>query len=211
MDISWLGHACVRLRTQRAAIVMDPVDRESGFSMGRPTADIVTVSNPNPAHSNVRGVRGSPLVLDGPGEYEVRGVMLMGIETSLTASENGVAPERNTSFVVESEDIRVAHLGGLGAPLTDEQAGELAEVDVLIIPVGGEQAIDADAAARILRQLDPAVVIPLHYNDQQPEALKRFVQAVGVEPEEPEQRVSFQRRGLRGEKVRLVLLQPRAG
>lgn len=218
MDISWLGHACVRVRSRQTAVVMDPCDKASGFDMGRPTADIVTISNDDPHHSNRRGVRGQPLEIDGPGEYEVGGVQITGVATYLEPPTEGQPARRNTAYVVEGEELRLAHLGGLGAPLTAEQAEQLSNVDILVVPIGAGGAFDAEQAARTVRTLEPKVVIPVHYavtgrpvkggdgGDDSP--LKKFITAAGVEPEQGEQRLTIQRRGL-GETLRIVLLEPR--
>jgi len=191
-------------------IVMDPVDRESGYDMGRPTADIVTVSSAaNVSHANTRGIRGEFTILDAPGEYEIRGVQLMGVATRPPRVEGEPLGERNTIFVVEAEDLRVAHLGGLGWRMSPDQAEQLGEIDVLIIPIGGTPVLDAAEAARLVREIDPKVVIPMHYtpdeNDLPPQD---FIKAVGATPEAPTNRASIQRRGL-GENTRLVVLQPR--
>ena len=210
MEISWLGHACIRVRTQQTAVVMDPCDRSSGFDMGRPTADVVTVSNAEPQHSNVRGVRGKPLAIDGPGEYEIKGVQVTGVATYLEPPVEGEPAERNTAFLVESEELHLAHLGGIGAPLTADQAELLSSVDILVLPIGGP-TLSAEEAARIVRALEPTIVIPVHYpvdGRGNGEALKKFISNVGVEPDEPVQRLSVQRRGL-GDTLRVVLLQPR--
>ena len=163
MDISWLGHACIRLRTLQTAVVMDPCDKSSGFDMGRPAADIVTISNSDPHHSHLRGLRGDPIVVDGPGEYETKGVQLTGIATYLSAPAAGAKPERNTAFLVESEELRLAHLGGLGTQLTTEQAEQLSNIDILVLPIGGGTTLDAEEATRIVRTLEPKVAIPVHY------------------------------------------------
>ena len=138
MDISWLGHACFRVRADGAFIVMDPAGRDTGYDIGRPTADIVTISHPDPAFDNVRGVRGDPLTLDGPGEYEVKGTQLLGIATGLRPASEDARSGRNVAFVLEAEDLRVAHLGGLGTRLTAEQKDQLGDIDVLLVPVGGD-------------------------------------------------------------------------
>lgn len=212
MDISWLGHACVRVRTQHGAVVMDPCDKQSGFDMGRPTADIVTVSHADPHHSYVGGVRGDPVHITGPGEYEISGVQIIGIATHLRPATEGVPPERNVAYMLEAEDLSLAHLGGLGTPLTAEQTEQLSNVDIVMLPIGGGATLDPEQAARVVRDLDPSVVIPLHYPTQSPDGedgpLKAFISSLGVEPGEPVRRVSIQRRGL-GEGLRLVLLEPR--
>ncbi len=210
MDISWLGHACVRVRAGGTFVVMDPASRETGYDMGRPTADIVTISHPDPGHNNVKGLRGEPLVLDGPGEYEVKGVLFLGVATGLRPANEGERPGLNVTFVVESEDLRVAHLGALGTRLTADQKDQLGDIDVLLIPLGGDTTIDPAEAARITRELEPRVVIPILYQPGEGGvAPPEFVRAIGVEAEPPTARVTLQKRGL-GEKLRLIILEPRA-
>jgi len=210
MDISWLGHACLRLRAGGTFVVMDPTSRESGYDMGRPTAEVVTVSHDDPAHNNVRGLRGDPLVLDGPGEYEVQGVQVLGVASGLRPANEGARPGRNVAFVVEAEDLRLAHLGGLGTRITAEQAEQFGAIDVLVLPVGGGLVLDAAEAARVVRELEPRVVIPVQYApDESGGAPTEFVKALGIEPEAAVARLTLQKRGL-GEKTRLVLLEPRA-
>lgn len=216
MDISWLGHACIRLRAAGATLIMDPASRETGYDMARPNADVVTVSHSDPAHSNRKGVRGEPLVLDGPGEYEVRGVHVLGVSSWLGAGpavEGGEgeepARERNVIFVVEAEELRVAHLGGLTTRLTAEQREQVGDVDVLIVPVGGEPALAAPELTRLARELEAKVVIPMRYTpDEQGLPPADLVRAAAVEPERPGNRFTIQRRSV-GETLRLVVLDPR--
>ena len=213
MDISWLGHACIRIRAQQTYVIMDPCDKESGYDMGRPVADLVTVSNPDPHHSNVKGVRGEPLAVSGPGEYEVKGVQVTGVATFLSPPEDEIPTPRNTVFVVEAEELHLAHLGGIGAPLNTEQARELTGVDILIVPLGGPEGFGVNEAARTVRALEPSVVIPVLYPTKGAGAgedgpLAQFVSGVGVEPEAAEARVTLLRRGL-PETLQMLLLEPR--
>lgn len=210
MDISWLGHACIRVRAGGIFVVMDPTGRETGYDMGRPTADIVTISHADPGHDNVRGLRGEPLSLVGPGEYEVNGVQFLGVATALRPAAEGEVPERNVAFVVEAEELRLAHLGALGTRLTAEQKEQLGDIDVLIVPIGGEGALDAAEAARVTRELEPRVVIPILYRPGEGGvAPAEFVRAIGVEADPPVARVTLQKRGL-AEKLRLIVLEPRS-
>lgn len=210
MDISWLGHACVRIRAGGTFVVMDPASRETGYDMGRPTADVVTVSHADAGHNNVKGLRGEPLVLTGPGEYEVKGVQFLGVATGLRPAEDGARPGLNVAFVVESEDLRVLHLGAIGTRLTAEQKEQLGDVDVLLVPLDGEGALDPAEAARMTRELEPRVVIPILFRPGEGGiAPAEFVRAIGVEAEAPTGRVTLQKRGL-GEKLRLIVLEPRA-
>jgi L-ascorbate metabolism protein UlaG (beta-lactamase superfamily) len=221
VDISWLGHACVRIRTRHAAVVMDPADKSAGFDMGRPTADIVTVSRHHPHHDHVAGVRGQPIVIDGPGEYEISGVQLFGVPSPLPGGNgngngNGEAapeaPGRNTAFLIEAEGLRVAHLGGGCAPPRAEEAELFSNVDILIVAIDGEEAIEPAAAARTVRDLEPTIVIPVSYpgpdGREKTSALGAFLEASGLSAEDPQPKLSIQPRGL-GEQQRVVLLEAR--
>jgi len=210
LDITWLGHACIRIRTRDAAVLCDPVDKSSGYDMARPTADIVTVSRHIPLHGHLAGVKGESIVIDGPGEYEIRGIQIQGIATALRAPE-GSEPGRNISFMLTAEDLHVAHLGGIGSPPTAEQTELLSNADVLIVPIGDGGALTADEAARTVRALEPRVIIPVCYHPgAEPDLLKAFLTAVGIAAEPPVARLSIQARAL-GDKRQVLLLEPRGG
>ena len=214
MDISWLGHACVRLRTRQAAVVMDPAAREAGFDMGRPSADIVTISRRDPRHAHAAGVRGQPIVIDGPGEYEIEGVQLFGLPgPPPDAAEDGEGdpPGRSTAYVVEADGLRLAHSGGGGAPPDAEDAALFSSLDILLIPIGGEDAAP-ERAARTVRDLEPTIVIPIGYPGPQAQgeggaALRAFLDAAGLAPGDPLPKLSVRPRQV-GEERRAVLLLP---
>ena len=184
MEITWLGHSCFRLRGRDAAVVMDPCGKETGYNISRPAADIVTVSHEHPAHNNVGGVAGSPRVVQGPGEFEIAGVLIMGIPT-YHDSEKGQKLGKNTAYVVELDDVRVCHLGDIGHVPTPEQVEELSGVDILLAPVGGGTTINAAAAVETISLLEPKLVIPMHYKtdatkDGGLEPLDRFIKEMGA-------------------------------
>lgn len=210
MEITWLGHACVRIRTRQAIVLMDPYERSNGLDMGRPTADIVTVSHDHPLHSHVAGVKGEPLVIDGPGEYEVQGVQILGVATSLRPAGEDALPGRNVVYLMEAEGIHVAQLGDIGIQPTAADAEPLVNADVLILPIG-EGTLEPDQAARTVRMLEPSIAIPTGYDTNGPDdpRLKAFLAAVGIEPEPPVAKLVIQGRGGLGEKQRIVLLEPR--
>ena len=183
MEITWLGHSCFRLRGKDATLVMDPCGKETGYNISRPTADIVTVSHDHPGHNNVSGVAGSPRVLQGPGEFESAGVLIMGIRTYHDGAK-GKTLGKNTAYVIELDDVRVCHLGDIGHVPTPEQVEELSGVDVLLAPVGGNNTIGAAAAAETISLLEPKLVIPMHYqtaaSKQELEPLERFLKEMGA-------------------------------
>ncbi len=214
MDISWLGFAALRIRTRTASVVMEPAARSAGVDMGRPTATIATVSHDHPSHAHVAGIRGEPIVLTRPGEYEIEGVQLMGVATHLAPVAEGddTSPGgRNVVFVLEAEQLRLAHLGAMGTPPTSEETEQLAGVDVLVVPVGSESALLTSDAARLTRQLEPRAVIPVCYTHDKSGAsaeLSAYLTALGLEAEEPVARLSLQRRGL-SDTTRVLLLESR--
>lgn len=183
MEITWLGHSCFRLRGRDAAAVTDPCAKSTGYSIGRPTADIVTVSHDHPGHNNVAAVAGSPRVVQGPGEFEIAGVLIMGIRT-YHDQQNGDRLGRNISYVLELDDVRVCHLGDLGHVPTPEQVEELSRVDILLAPVGGGSTIGAAAAAETVSLLEPKLIIPMHYRTPAAKAeldpLDRFLKEMGA-------------------------------
>jgi L-ascorbate metabolism protein UlaG (beta-lactamase superfamily) len=199
MEISWLGHSCFRIRGSHATIITDPYSPSLGYSLGKPTARIVTVSHQHSGHSYVQGVGGEPRSVTGPGEYEISGVLIIGIDT-FHDREKGRKRGKNTVYLLEVDEIAVCHLGDLGHVLTAEQVEELGDVDVLLLPVGGVSTIDAPMAAEVVRQLEPKVVVPMHYKTEalswELEPVERFLKEIGVEQVVSQPKLSFTKSSL---------------
>ena len=174
MEIVWLGHSCFRIKGSSAVVITDPYSPESGYSLGQPTAEIVTVSHAHSGHSYTQGITGEHRAVTRPGEYEINGVLIIGIATFHDA-EGGKNLGKNTAFVIQVDEISICHLGDLGHTLTPQQLEEIDNVDVLLLPVGGVSTIDATVAAEVVRQLEPKLVVPMHYKT---EALKRELEPV---------------------------------
>ena len=184
MEITWLGHSCFRLRSRESFVVTDPCDKSTGYTIGRPTASVVTVSHDHPGHNNIAAVAGSPRVIQGPGEFEISGVLITGIRT-YHDDEQGERLGKNVAYVLELDEVRVCHLGDLGHVPTAEQVEELSGVDVLLTPVGGGSTISASAAAETVSLLAPKLVIPMHYQTpaskkKDLESLDRFLKEMGA-------------------------------
>ncbi|MDP3882492.1 MAG: MBL fold metallo-hydrolase [Candidatus Staskawiczbacteria bacterium] len=178
--IQWAGQSCFQIsvsnsRDHSADIVIDPFDEETGLKAPNFSADIALVTHGHHDHNNIKALKparsatqgvaggGEPFIIDGPGEYEVKGVFVQGIPSfhdNIEGKERG----QNTIYLIEAEDIKICHLGDLGQKqLTDEQLEKIDSVDVLMIPVGGEYTIDSQEAQKIISQIEPLVVIPMHY------------------------------------------------
>jgi L-ascorbate metabolism protein UlaG (beta-lactamase superfamily) len=183
MDITWLGHSCFRLKGSHATVITDPYSAGLGYSLGKPTARIVTVSHEHPGHCYIDGVGGQPRVVNRPGEYEISEVLIIGIAT-FHDGEGGKKRGKNIVYLMEIDEVAVCHLGDLGHVLTSEQIEDIGNVDVLLLPVGGVSTINAPMAAEVVRQLEPKVVIPMHYKTPalkvELEAVDRFLKEIGA-------------------------------
>ncbi|MGQ9628544.1 MAG: MBL fold metallo-hydrolase [Anaerolineae bacterium] len=183
MEITWYGHSCFRLKDRNITILTDPYSREIGYNLPRVQADVVTVSHDHPGHNWTQGVKGQPRILDGPGEYEIRGVFITGIST-FHDDKQGANSGRNTVFLFEFDDLTVCHLGDIGHVPTQAQVETLSETDVLLIPVGGGGTINAAQAAEVISALEPRLVIPMHYKTEfcqlKLDPLSRFLKEMGL-------------------------------
>ncbi|MFC2026350.1 MBL fold metallo-hydrolase [Chloroflexota bacterium] len=199
MEISWLGHSCFRLKGKQATIITDPFSPELGYSPGKLTAQIVTVSHKHLGHSYVQGIGGSPRQVTGPGEYEISNVLIIGIAT-FHDKDSGRLRGKNTAYLIEIDDISICHLGDLGHALTDEQVEELGKIDVLLVPVGGVSTINAATAAEIVRQLEPNIVMPMHYKTQalnrELEPVETFLKEIGAHDITPQAKLFLAKTGL---------------
>ncbi len=184
MEIIWYGQSCFRLRDKLATVVTDPYDKSIGYVLPRVRADIVTVSHDHPDHNYVKGVRGNPKVIDGPGEYEVRGVFITGIPT-YHDRRKGASRGRNTVFLFDFDGLTVCHLGDLGHIPTQSQVEAMSDIDILLIPVGSVSTINAAQAAEVISLLEPRIVIPMHYKTKwvkvKLDPVSKFLKEMGLD------------------------------
>jgi L-ascorbate metabolism protein UlaG (beta-lactamase superfamily) len=167
MEITWFGHSCFRLRDREATVITDPFDKSLGYEPPRVRADVVTVSCDDPYHNHHAGVKGEFKVVDGPGEYEIKSVFITGIATYPSRRRrkgNGEEEDRrNVIFVFEFDNLTVCHLGELAQVPSQTQVEALSDVDVLLVPVGGGNSLNATQAAEVISLIEPYIVIPMHY------------------------------------------------
>ena len=162
MEIVWLGHSSFRIRAREATVITDPCPPSTGYTIGKPTADVVSLSHAHDDHTYLKAIAGKPIVIDSPGEYEISGTFLTAIPT-YHDGEKGGELGKNLVFVIEMEGIKICHLGDLGHVPTADQAEGMTGADVLMIPVGGDSTIDGAKAAEIVSTLDARIIIPMHY------------------------------------------------
>ncbi len=164
MDITYLGHSSFRIRGKNATVVTDPYDSDMvGLKFPKHVAaDIVTISHDHKDHNAVEAIEESPYVINGPGEYEIKGVGIVGVSV-FHDNENGAKRGKNTIYRIEIDGISVVHLGDLGHVMNSAQVDELDGVNILLVPVGGVYTIDPSQATQLINDIEPSIVIPMHY------------------------------------------------
>ncbi|MGD0576875.1 MAG: MBL fold metallo-hydrolase [Candidatus Staskawiczbacteria bacterium] len=215
--IYWAGQSCFQIsvstsKDHSADIVIDPYDEKIGLKLPNLSADIVLVTHNHFDHNNVKAVKGEPFVIDGPGEYEVKEVFINGIP-SFHDDKEGKERGQNTIYVIEAEDLRFCHLGDLGQKLlTDEQLERIDAIDVLMIPVGGGPTIDSSTAQKIISQIEPRIVIPMHYKlpklNMEFDDVSKFLKTMGKPSVAPQDKFVVKTSTLPKEGMEIVVLQP---
>ncbi len=171
MKIKWYGHAAFLIASdQGIRMILDPYEPGAfggQLSYGRigDQAEIVLTSHDHADHNYTKGLLGSPQVVSGSGSKIVKGISIKGISTYHDPSK-GKERGTNTIFNLQVDGIQVCHLGDLGHVLSDKEVNEIGPVDILLIPVGGYFTIDAKEATRVVEQIHPKVVIPMHFKTE---------------------------------------------
>ena len=185
MEIFWYGHSCFRF-TERgmATVVTDPYDhQQAGYEPLRVKADIVTISHDTAGHNYLQAVKGDYRVIRGPGEYEIGGVFITGVQTNgVSKKEKSETP--NTLYVIDYNGLTIAHFGDLNRVPPQSEIEALGTINVALVPVGGGGGLNADRAAEVVSLVEPNIVIPMHYATETSkpklDSLNKFMKAMGV-------------------------------
>jgi len=214
MQIQYIGHACFKLigkdnKGNAVSLVTDPFGPEYGLCLPSTEADIVTVSHQHKDHNNIGGIKGAPYVIDTPGEYEVRDVFIQGID-SFHDEKGGVERGANIIYRISIEDLVITHLGDLGHALDTKQSERLEGTDILFIPVGGIYTLNASKAVEVINQIEPRMVIPMHYKTTglkiELDVLEKFIKEIGIKPTE-EEKLKIAKKDLPIEDMELVVFK----
>jgi L-ascorbate metabolism protein UlaG (beta-lactamase superfamily) len=183
MEITWLGYSCFKLKGKNVTVITDPCPPELGYTPDKQNANVVTVSHSHPNHSYTSLMNGDPRIITRPGEYEIGGVLIIGIPT-FHDDEKGLIKGKNNVFAIEIDEITICHLGDLGLPLTATQIEELGHIDILLVPVGGGDTISGEQAAALVRNIEPRIVIPMHYKtltlNKELDSADKFLKNMGL-------------------------------
>jgi len=220
MVITYLGGECFKVSQGELAIALNPPSKDSNLRSPKFGSDIVLVSY---NHDDFNGVENciygerEPFAIQGPGEYEVKGVAVRGFasETSydLPSGKAGMPAGTglNTIYSILFEGMNLVFLGALGsAVLSKEALQELDDIDILFVPIGGKGMLDAGDAYKLAVQLEPKVVVPMGYNLPagrcEPSALKAFLKEAGAEDVAPIDKLTVKKKDLEGKEGEVIVL-----
>jgi len=211
MVITWYGQSCFKIQSGNVVLFTDPFDKEIGLTPPRGQADIVTISHNHHDHNNAEALNNEALVINGPGEYESKGVEINGI-FSFHDDKEGKERGINTIYVIEMEGIKIGHLGDLGqSKLKAEQVEAIDGVDILLIPVGGIYTIDGEAAVDIINQIEPRIVIPMHYKIPgltiKIDGVDVFLKEMGIAKKEAVDKLTIKKKDLPEEETQVVVMK----
>jgi L-ascorbate metabolism protein UlaG (beta-lactamase superfamily) len=212
MIITWQGHSCFKIQDKigpdGVTVVTDPFDKETGLKVPNFEADIITVSHQHHDHNNTAALRGNPFIIDCAGEYDFKGILIEGVD-SYHDDKNGAERGGNLIYRIEIDDISVVHLGDLGQILDNTQLEKLAGTDILLIPVGGKYSLDAKKAVEVISQIEPRIVIPMHYKIKDSkidlDGVDKFIKEIGLTPTN-EEKLKISKKDLPAEDMELVIL-----
>jgi len=211
MVITWYGQSCFKIQSGETVLFTDPFCKEVGLTPPRGQANVVTISHQHRDHNNYDALTGEPLVIKGPGEYEIKGINIRGI-FSYHDNKEGKDRGTNTIYVIEVEGIKICHLGDLGEEkLNDTQVEEINGVDILMIPVGGTVTINGEDAVEVINQIEPRIVIPMHYKipglDAKLDGVDVFLKEMGAGKKEAVDKLTLKKKDLPQEETEIVIMK----
>lgn len=220
MVISWFGQSFFtldikanrNLQKEKIVLAIDPFDQKLGLKVPKIEAQILLITHSHFDHNNRQAIKGNPFIIEEPGEYEVKGIFIKGIPSfhdELQGKERG----ENIIYKIEAEDLKICHLGDFGQKeLTETQVEQIGELDILLIPVGGSYTIDSKRAANVVAQLEPKIVIPMHYKlpglDLDIEGVEKFLKIMGQEEKKVQKKLKITLKDLPKEEMEILLLVP---
>ncbi|MBI2041933.1 MAG: MBL fold metallo-hydrolase [Candidatus Nealsonbacteria bacterium] len=227
MHIIWHGQSCFEIiasqqKGEQVKIVIDPFSEDIGLSLPKIDPEILLITHDHYDHSNIKGVASSPFLIKGPGEYEIKDIFVKGIPSyhdekpasaEAVAGKEGKERVQNTIYAIEAEGIKLCHLGDFGQKeLTSEQIEQIGDVDILMVPVGGTFTLDAKGAAKVVSQIEPRIVIPMHYYlpklKIKIDGLEPFLKEMGQKSAEAQPKLLIKKKDFVAEETKVVVLQP---
>ena len=217
MTISWFGHSCFRIESKegpsagsgQVSILIDPFSKDIGLKTPRIKDDLVLVTHQHYDHNNIESVDPqTTMIIDGPGEYEKQGIYVRGIlsyHDKIEGKERGL----NTVYMIKAEGVTICHMGDFGqAAFEKNQVDNIGDVDILMIPVGGKYTINYKEAVQAVRDIEPKIIIPMHYKIKDLkidiDGPDKFIKELSLNPEKTD-KLKVTKKNLPTEEMKLVV------
>jgi L-ascorbate metabolism protein UlaG (beta-lactamase superfamily) len=216
MNITWHGFSCFRIqesdRQREVSIVTDPYAPEDKKKLPRSlAADVLLISHDHPRHNNKAAVGGDPFLVDTPGEFEIKEVTVTGVSTfhdQVDGKEKGT----NNLYYINTSGVHLLFLGDLKHKLEEKHFTDMHEIDVLFLPVGGHDVLSPKQAVELVGQLEPRIIIPMHYKVDglapKYEPVSAFFKEMGLEPVAPVPKLKLTKKDLPQDEMKVVVLDP---
>ncbi len=213
MEITWHGYSCFTLKTKNCTVVIDPYSASVGLKLPALKADVVLVSKQEEEHNNVAAIKEPGQIIDWPGEYEVKGVAITGHTLPPAKEKKSAKSGAALYFLLEIDGINICFLGDLQGELSDELIEGIGDVDLLMLPVGGNETMDAKQAHNVIEEIEPRAVLPMHYATPGVKAsldgVEVFLKQAGATGTETKEKFTISSRSeLSEDKINYILLNP---
>ncbi len=217
MQITWYGQSCFKIVSGQTTIILDPFSKDIGLTPPRGKANLLLISDSNITADDFSQIDAG-FVIDGAGEYEVGGVHVNGIAV-FHKDEKGDIVKISTMYTVEIEDIKICHLTDLSKEQVVGVLDKIGQVDILMIPVGGNYkfgkteiaSLDADKALGIVGDIDPRIVIPMNFKIPKLKAPldgpEKFLKSTGVASPEALEKFTIKKKDLPQEGREIIFLK----
>lgn len=217
MNIQYYGDYCFKITTKPAGRATDDIviwtdlpEKKTGIRSPFGHADLVLLSHVSPDDEALSGLKDDPTMIYTPGEYAVKGVSIFGYPSSRD-EEWGAKSGKNTIFVFDSEDVRMAYLGALGHVLDEKTVEKIGDVDILFVPVGGEDTLASKEIDALIREIEPKMVIPMHYSLSgatiATSGSEAFCKEMGCSRDGEVPKLNFKKKDLEGKNMEIVFLE----
>lgn len=212
MNIVWYGQTCFKITVQKGKnglvnLLIDPFEKEVGLKPPKSEADIILLTSPKSAPKTP--FPKESFLISGPGEYDIKGIYIEGIAEANNLK--GEKEPRNTIYTIESEEIKICHLGALRQKeLNSQQLERIGDIDILMLPVGGGASLDASEAVKIMSQIEPRITLPAYYKlpnlKEKLESPEKFLKSLGIKSIEPLPKLSLKQKDISKEEAKVILL-----
>jgi len=213
MIINFYNHSCFKIQSGDFTLAFDPPSKESGYKTPKFQADVIFISHNNKNHNGKDALalkeESDRFIVHSPGEYEIKDIIIKGVQTK-SVSEDEKNFLINSAYILNFEDMKICHMGDFSEnELRPELSEAIGKSDILFFPVSSGP-LDAKTAASIAKELEPSVIIPMHYDGGKKDnkKLSDFLNEFSLEQIEKSDKLTIKKKDLNENELKVVVLEP---